>query len=229
MKKYNLAIPFVSFLFFGFVSCADDEAKTQNQDQVVSRPDVPTQNGQVRIGTQVWMTRNLNVSKYRNGDLIPQVTDPTQWQNLTTGAWCYYDNNAANGAVYGKLYNWFAVNDPRGLAPAGWHVPSIAEYTLLTNFLGGEDIAGNKMKATTGWIPYSGVTSSNSSGFTGLPGGYRNGDATFAAVGYAGYWWCSTENKTTFAWGHALYYINGYLDTYNYNKTDGFSMRCIKG
>ena len=84
------------------------------------------------------MLKNLDVSKYRNGDDIPQVTDATTWANLTTGAWCYYENNTANGTVYGKLYNWFAVNDPRGLAPSGWHIPSQAEWVTLQNCLGND-------------------------------------------------------------------------------------------
>ena len=103
----------------------------------------------VAIGSQVWMSTNLNVSTYRNGDVIPQVQDKDTWDKLTTGAWCYYENNAANGTKYGKLYNWYAVNDARGLAPAGWHIPTDQEWTVLENSLG--DDAGKKMKSTSGW------------------------------------------------------------------------------
>ena len=105
----------------------------------------------VAIGSQVWMSTNLNVSTYRNGDVIPQVQDKDTWDKLTTGAWCYYENNAANGTKYGKLYNWYAVNDARGLAPAGWHIPTDGEWTVLYTYLGGEDVAGKKMKSTSGW------------------------------------------------------------------------------
>ena len=105
----------------------------------------------VAIGSQVWMSTNLNVSTYRNGDVIPQVQDQVTWVKLTTGAWCYYENNAANGTKYGKLYNWYAVNDARGLAPAGWHIPTDGEWTVLSTYLGGEDVAGKKMKSTSGW------------------------------------------------------------------------------
>jgi uncharacterized protein (TIGR02145 family) len=123
----------------------------------------------ISIGTQIWTQSNLNVSRYRNGDIIPQVTNYTQWENLTTGAWCYYANNTANGVVYGKLYNWYAVSDPRGLAPQGWHVPSDAEWRTLTTYLG-EDSAGGKMKSITLWGSFNtGATSS--SGFSGFPGG----------------------------------------------------------
>jgi hypothetical protein len=102
--------------------------------------------GAVKIGNQVWTKENLNVSKYRNGDIIPQVTNQTEWSNLTTGAWCYYENSTANGTTYGKLYNWYAVNDPRGLAPQGWHVSSNDEWTVLTTFLGGKALREAKLK-----------------------------------------------------------------------------------
>lgn len=113
----------------------------------------------VAIGSQVWMSTNLNVSTYRNGDVIPQVQDKDTWDKLTTGAWCYYENNAANGTKYGKLYNWYAVNDARGLAPAGWHIPTDQEWTVLENSLG--DDAGKKMKSTSGWESWTDITCSN--------------------------------------------------------------------
>ncbi len=160
---------------------------------------------EVVIGTQVWKTRNLDVTTYRNGDPIPQVTDPTQWINLTTGAWCYYENNTANGTVYGKLYNWYAVNDSRGLAPTGYHVPSDAEWTTLTTFLGGEGVAGGKMKSTDTSLWQSPNTSAtNESGFTGLPGGCRSDDGAFDDVGDGGDWWSSSENGTASAWFRSL-------------------------
>ncbi|OYU84676.1 MAG: hypothetical protein CFE24_05080 [Flavobacterium sp. BFFFF2] len=182
----------------------------------------------VTIGSQVWMQKNLNVCKYRNGDDIPQVQDPTAWAALTTGAWCYNNNDTANGPVYGKLYNWYAVNDPRGLAPTGYHIPSDAEWTTLTTFLGGESVAGNKMKATTLWAPFSGITNTNSSGFTGLPGGYRNYDGTFYSVGTSGSWWSSSENSTTPGWYRGLNYNYSRASRNNYIETDGFSVRCLR-
>src|SRR5580765_7574137 len=115
-----------------------DNTSTQNS---ISDPGVQAA---IKIGTQKWMSRNLDVTYYRNGDVIPHVTDPTKWQALTTGAWCWYNNDSANGAVYGKLYNWYAVNDPRGLVPAGWHIPSDAEWNTLSTYLG--IYAGGKMK-----------------------------------------------------------------------------------
>jgi uncharacterized protein (TIGR02145 family) len=145
-----------------------------------------------------WTVRNLDVTTYQNGDPIPQVTDPTQWKQLKTGAWCYYNNDPANGAIYGKLYNWYAVTDPRGLAPRGWHVPSRTEWQVMRHCVSEMPPTGHtggKMK-TTGTIedgtglwhaPNTGAT--NQSGFTGLPGGLRRSDGSFGAIGFAGGWW----------------------------------------
>lgn len=180
----------------------------------------------VTIGTQVWMLKNLNVSHYRNGDSIPQVTDATQWANLTTGAWCYYNNDTSNGAIYGKLYNWYAVNDPRGLAPSGYHVASDAEWTTLSKYLG--EFAGGKIKetGTAHWqSPNTGAT--NESGFSALPGGYRDHNGNYKDINFNGVWWSSTEYYEG-ARGWGLGYDDPYLSR-NYNsKVDGFSVRCIK-
>ena len=181
------------------------------------------------IGTQQWMEKNLDVLTYRNGDIIPQVTDPTAWAALTTGAWCYYNNDVANGAIYGKLYNWYAVNDPRGLAPTGWHVPTDDEWTTLSTTLGGDAVAGGKMKVagTTRWTtPNTGAT--NESGFAGLPGGYRYTNGSFYNVGDYGYWWSSTELNTTNAWYRFLGYNDGSFLRSGGNKKFGFSVRCLR-
>ena len=141
--------PFFLFLSFAFVlACSSDATKNNTTTDEASRPTVPITRGEVPIGTQVWMTKNLNVSRCRHGDPIPQVTNATQWAYLTTGVWCYYENNTNYGKICLKLYNWYAVNDTRGLAPQGWHVPSDAEWSTLITYLGGESIAGGKMKDT---------------------------------------------------------------------------------
>jgi uncharacterized protein (TIGR02145 family) len=189
------------------------------------------------IGGKEWMQKNLDVCKYRNGDPIPQVTDPTQWKNLTTGAWCYYENSTANGTIYGKLYNWYAVNDSRGLAPQGWYIPSNTEWNALVNFLGGTSLAGAKMKetGTTHWSsPNAGAT--NQSGLTGIPAGILQSNnqltkANFKDQGSRTVWWSSTENNNVLA-----YYLNldnsssdSYLTPSDENwKSSGFSVRCIK-
>lgn len=193
------------------------------------------------ICTQVWATQNLDVTTYSDGTVIPQVTDPTQWANLTTGAWCYYNNDPAYGAVYGKLYNWYAaagiydaasLANPalrKKLAPTGWHVPTDAEWTTLTTCLGGETIAGGKMKetGTAHWqIPNQDAT--NSSGFTGLPGGFRYSSGSFSLIGFNGYWWSSSEYDTAYAWLRYLYYYDGVAYRNSFNKGSGFSVRCLR-
>jgi uncharacterized protein (TIGR02145 family) len=180
------------------------------------------------IGTQQWMNKNLDVAFYRNGDPIPQVTDASAWAALTTGAWCYYNNDSTLGNKYGKLYNWYAVNDPRGLASQGWHVPSDAEWTILETTLGGSSVAGGKMKeaGTLNWtIPNT--AGNNNSGFAGLPGGYRVNNA-FLAVGVNGIWWSSTETFLPGAWFRSLIYDVGFLFRDDYFKQFGFSVRCLR-
>ncbi len=183
----------------------------------------------IQIGTQKWMSKNLDVAFYRNGDPIPQVTDPAAWAGLTTGSWCYYNNDPIQGNKYGKLYNWYAVNDPRGLAPQGWHIPSDAEWTTLATTLGGAAVAGGKMKepGTLNWTtPNSGAD--NSSGWAGLPGGNRVTNSTFFSVGWYGNWWSSTESSPADAWRRDLAYVSGSLSRDDYGKQGGFSVRCIR-
>jgi uncharacterized protein (TIGR02145 family) len=180
------------------------------------------------IGAQVWSSQNLDVTTYRNGDIIPQVTDATDWINLTTGAWCYYNNDSANGAIYGKLYNWYAVNDSRGLAPFGWHIPTPSEVTTLSTSLGGSSVAGGKMKSITLWnSPNTGAD--NSSGFTGLPAGYRAvGDGSFNLLYTQGQFWTSVGFNPTNANVYVLNYNSATLATSTNNKIYGFSVRLIK-
>jgi len=196
---------------------------------------------EVIIGTQIWESTNLDVNTYRDGTEIPQVTDPTQWASLTTGAWCYYNNDSATGAIYGKLYNWYAlagIYDAASLAtptlrkqfaPIGWHVPSDTEWTILYTYLGGETLAGGKMKETgiEHWASPN-TSAANSSGFKGLPGGYRNYSGVFNSIGYNGYWWSSTENGTSNVWYRYLYYNYGVATSYYFDKAVSFSVRCIR-
>jgi uncharacterized protein (TIGR02145 family) len=185
----------------------------------------------VTIGTQVWMRRNLDVTSYRNGDPIPQVTDPFQWEFLTTGAWCYYGNDPSTGAMYGKLYNWYALNDPRGLAPAGWHIPSDGEWTTLTDFLGGALVAGRKMKAVTGWKDPNDpkISGDNSSGFTALPGGYRwEYGGQFETIYANGIWWSSTVKNTDSASIRFLTYNTVDVGKAYLRMPAGCSVRCLK-
>lgn len=183
------------------------------------------------IGTQEWMAENLKVTHYRNGEPIPIVTDDTQWSGLKTGAYCWFNNNeAANKNIYGALYNYFTVVDSRNLCPTGWHIPSDAEWTILTTYLGGEAVAGGKMKetGTIHWSsPNTGAT--NESGFTALPGGIRGGGGAFDYPGGdGGFWWSSTEDGTNDAWYRYLLYDYGYVYRGRNDEGAGFSVRCVK-
>ncbi|NVO20026.1 MAG: fibrobacter succinogenes major paralogous domain-containing protein [Bacteroidetes bacterium] len=187
----------------------------------------------VKIGDQEWMAENLKVTHYRNGDVIPNITNGSTWSSLTTGAYCWYNNDPfTNKSTYGALYNWFAVNDSRNLCPTGWHVPADWEWNTLETFLGGQTIAGGKMKAALIWTsPNNGAT--NTSGFSGIPAGLicYNGCVNFTGflnLGSEGDWWSSTQFDATSASSRSMiYYI---VDIYHYgsNKTNGFSVRCIR-
>ena len=193
----------------------------------------------VTIGTQVWSSTNLEVNTYRDGTIIPHVTDPTAWAGLTTGAWCYYNNDTANGVVYGVLYNWYAVagihdTDPntpnKTLAPQGWHIPNNLEWITLINYLGGLSVAGGKMKeiGTSHWFsPNTGAT--NISGFTALPNGLRVwNDGGFLLMGAYGHCWSIDEYNLDFS-----YAMFNFSDTQNSNlggtqKLNGAAVRCVK-
>jgi uncharacterized protein (TIGR02145 family) len=189
----------------------------------------------IEIGTQEWMAENLRTTTYANGDPIPNVTDSAQWSNLTTGAWAHYSDDTQYEIPYGKLYNWYTAADPRNVCPTGWHVPTDAEWTVLTDYLGGLEVSGGKMK-TTGTIeaatglwysPNAGAT--NSSGFSGAPGGGRGYySGGYASIGYYGLWWSSSEFGTDFAWYRSLdCYVGGAI-SYSFNKRVGFSVRCLR-
>jgi uncharacterized protein (TIGR02145 family) len=187
----------------------------------------------VKIGTQVWMKENLKTTKYNDGSSIPYETNNTNWINLSTPAYCWYDNDeASNKPVYGALYNWYTVNTGK-LCPTGWHIPSDAEWTILGTYLGISSLAGGKMKET-GFLhwntPNQGAT--NECGFTGLPGGQRTfGDGNFVQLGTRGIWWSSTEISSIDSRVRGLYYENSTFlsDVGAYgHKNYGFSVRCVK-
>jgi uncharacterized protein (TIGR02145 family) len=197
----------------------------------------------ITIGTQVWLVENLKVTHYRNGDPIPNVTDNGQWFNLTTPAYCDYNNTPGNSITYGRIYNYYAVQDSHKIAPIGWHVPTDAEWTTLTDYLinngygyqgSGPDIA-KSMSAKSGWntFPTAGTVgndqaSNNGSGFTALPGGGRFTSGVFYDVGNSGYWWSSTEASTTSAWSRGINYNGSACGRGYYDMDDGISVRCVK-
>ena len=195
----------------------------------------------IKINGVEWMKKNLNVSKYKNGDVIPQVSDAAAWSALTTGAWCYYENDSANGPVYGKLYNWYAVNDPRGLAPAGWHIPTDVEWSSLTTFLGGEAVAGQKIKedGTTNWAASSAAYGTNQAGFTALPSGVGYLNYTYMATPTPTladlfkdktkltYWWSSTANGNL-VWSRNVTFNSDSVTRSGVIKSSGLAIRCVK-
>lgn len=211
------------------ISCSKENNENGNRNQLLNRQ--PTQNttvDRVLIGNQIWATQNLNVTRYRNGDIIPQVTDPTEWGNLTTGAWCYYNNNPNNSRMYGKLYNCFAVNDPRGLAPVGWHIASRNEWIELQSnglpeFYFYSPIWYNPGPNSPN-APYINIT-----GFSALPNGLRGENGQYLYYGESAFWWF----KDSFFPPDVP--DSGYIKMGGGNffigispKEEGFSVRCIK-
>ena len=221
------------YINYGFsVRCYKYPAPPKIEKNIVTDLDGKAYNG-VQIGSQLWTSENLNVSKYRNGDEIPQVQNAKKWAELTTGAWCYYENIDENGTTYGKLYNGYAINDPRGLAPVGFHIPTDEEWTVLTEFLGGERIAGLKLKETgkTHWTRESaaGLLSTNEYGFSSLPGGLRLKNGKFDFIGKMAYMWSNTEtNCGVFYRSLDCSDTRVFRDENLADKIKGFSVRCIK-
>ncbi|MCJ7446063.1 MAG: fibrobacter succinogenes major paralogous domain-containing protein [Bacteroidales bacterium] len=182
----------------------------------------------VKIGTQVWMVENLKTTKYNDGSAIPNVTDDTEWANLTTPAYCWYNNDIRKKTPYGALYNFYAVSTGK-LCPTGWHVPSDVEWTTLTTYLGGESVAGGKLKEagiTHYRTPNTGAT--NETGFTALPGGHRYYYATFVDNGLYGDWWSSTEISATNAWTRSMDFDKSIVRRENSSYGNGYSVRCLK-
>ena len=194
----------------------------------------------VTIGKQVWLTKNLDVRNFRNGDPITQAKSIEEWKKAEREgipAWCYYENKKKNGKKYGKLYNWYAVNDPRGLAPVGYHVPTDSDWWQLSEYLDGEFEAGKKMKSTNGWQVYEGKeewhvpgthNGSNESGFNGLPGGTRYNTGKFDKIGINGYFWSASEFTKLQANLFELDNTGASFRQSGYPKGGGFSVRCLR-
>ena len=235
-----LSLPIVAV--FLLTSCGDDKSTEPEQPLTVTDIDGNVYQT-VKIGNKVWMAENLKVTHYRNGDPIPNVVERSAWTALSTGAYCNYDNDTAIAAVYGRLYNWYAIDDSRNITPAGWHVATEEEWQQLEVSIGispatadslgkhGTD-EGGKLKEvdTTHWrSPNTGAT--NESGFTALPGGGRDVTLDFLALYECSFFW-STEEYVGVPYGRALYrtmwYDESYISCDSYDKKDGFSVRCVK-
>jgi uncharacterized protein (TIGR02145 family) len=217
---YCLSVVF-SFLFF---SCSDDSSV----DTIPVDDDPIDILKGVVIGDQTWASKNLEVDRFANGDQIPFAQTAQQWSEASrnkTPAYCYYDFDPTNGTQYGKLYNWFAVSDRRGLSPLGWHVPTDAEWKQLEDYLGGSKVAGKKLKAPTLWLEQG--FGDDVFGWTGLPGGLCTGTANFDSIRRTGGWWTSTEQFENAAVKY-LYYNLDEVGGYRVPKVSGFSVRCVK-
>jgi uncharacterized protein (TIGR02145 family) len=183
----------------------------------------------VTIGEQTWMTQNLNVAHFRNGDEIFHARTAAEWAEAgekKQPAWCHFQNDTNNGIDLGRLYNWYAVVDPRGLAPDGWHIPKHSEWEELIAYLGGTRVAGEKMKTTYGWAIYQRAT--NEAMFWALPGGTRFADGTFSETGRYTFWWSSTQDGNSHAWARGLNNRTAVVAVESYQKRNGFSVRCVK-
>ncbi|GBE28012.1 fibrobacter succinogenes major domain (Fib_succ_major) [bacterium BMS3Bbin03] len=248
MSKTRLLCLYLSFIFLSVVfmmSCNKNPVNTEKKSDAIKTGTVTDIDGNVyqtvKIGNQWWMAENLKVTHYRNGVPIPNVSEKSEWANLSTGAYCNYDNNEDHIAAYGRLYNWYAVNNTGNLAPAGWHLPTDEEWKELEMYLGmsrseadgegwrGTD-EGGKLKETdtSYWIaPNTGAT--NESGFSALPGGYRDSGGYYSNISRYAYFWSSTELGSDKAWGRTLSYENRHiLRYYRTFKRNGASVRCVR-
>lgn len=186
----------------------------------------------VKLGTQTWSGSNLVVSKFRNGEVISEAKTPEEWKAAGAAgrpAWCYYENDPLNGKKFGKLYNWYAVNDKRGLVPKGWHIATNSDWSLLLKNLTGMDIAGTKLKSKTGWKSNSGT---DLIGFGALPAGYRNQDGKFEGSGTRSQWWSNSvpvEVKKSIQIFSVVLKDSSPETTYEkMNKENGLAVRFVK-
>jgi len=222
MRIQRLIVPIYLFLLLFSSSCI-------TMPETNSGVSITDKDGNVyktvTIGTQVWMSENLRTTHYRNGDPIPGITDVSQWRNLTTGAQCDFSTTYNN---YGKLYNGYAVTDSRNIAPVGWHVATMTDWQTLITYLGGETLAGGKIKEVgyTHWS-FPNLDASNSSGFTALPSGSLT-DVGFATAGYAAAWWSASVYDVNYCWAYSVNFSNARTYSGGFDKYTGFSVRCVK-
>jgi uncharacterized protein (TIGR02145 family) len=226
-KLWNFSLTVMGIILILTTGCSKDEdikiPSPTGQVTDVEGNSYPT----LTIGTQTWMVENLRTTQFNDGTEIPLITNNAEWSNLHTPAYCWYANEEANQDIYGAMYNTFAVNTGK-LCPAGWHVPTDAEWTILTDFIGGEGEAGGKMKShgTTHWNdPNTGAN--NASGFSGLPGGHRGSNGAFNNLGNNGYWWSTTELDSIYTRNRYLQYDKAEVFRHYGNNKGGFTVRCI--
>jgi len=227
-KNIENLIPGTKYYFRGFVMDCDKPIYSLNIKSCLNDIDGNVYHT-VTIGMQIWMVENLKTTHFRDGTTIPNVTDNASWSKLSTGAYCDYNYTVSNSDTYGRLYNWYAAIDTHNICPIGWHVPSDAEWTTLTSFLGGESIAGSELKeaGTTHWYS-SNAGADNSSGFSALPGGERFNGGSFYDFGYGVYLWSSTASNINEAWRRYLHSNMSNVTRNRGGKNDGYSVRCLR-
>jgi len=221
----NLIHLISALLFIVFSSCSDDLNSSNSTNDTVTDID-GNKYETIKIGTQLWMVENLKVTHYRNGNVIPDIQDSTIWAGYSMAAFCIYDNDINNQNLYGNLYNWYAVTDSQNIAPEGWHVPSDNEWQILSDFLGGDSIAGFYIKSNSGWAN-NGEGAANGV-FSAFPAGYRTGNGTFQNIGRNTRFWSSTQNDEIRAWHRRLASNNSILERRFGGMQGGYSVRCIK-
>ena len=233
LKSVGMVL-FASVMFLGCSKDAKNPVKPSSKEDTGTVTDIDGNIYRtVKIGNQWWMAENLKVTHYRTGEAIPLVTKLSEWKNLSTSAYCDYNNDANNVAIYGRLYNWYAANDSRTIAPAGWHVTKNAEWDELILSLGGTSVAGGKLKESglAHWkSPNNGAT--NEYGFSALPGGWCGNDGVYGNLGINAIFWPSTESyfwpftESYFAW--CLTHSFSSANQLKYTKQYGLSVRCVK-
>jgi uncharacterized protein (TIGR02145 family) len=225
-----------------FTTISDDEADSYEHEYGSLTDIEGNEYKTIIIGEQEWMAENLKTSRYRDSTSIAHVAENGEWRVRVSGAWSYYGNDISNGPVYGKLYNWYAVADGRGLCPSGWRVPADEDWTVLEMYLGmshaeakgigwrgGAQNTGGKLKETglEHWrLPNAGAT--NESGFSGLPGGIRDSESTFVNINTYGFWWSSAEQNESNSWRRVLRLFDGEVNRSDFDKREGYSVRCLR-
>jgi len=238
MRYFTISKVLLLIILCYFFSCEKDPVSPGDEGTIIDIDDNVYQT--VKIGNQCWTAENLKVTHYRNGDVISYVIDDTEWINLTMGAYCAYDDDDSNVIIYGNLYNWYAVNDSRNIAPEGWHVPSDEEWRELEMYLG----MSRSQADSTGWrgtdeaskikevgikywrTPNTGAT--NISGFSVLPSGYRSGYGPFDSINFGTFFWTSSEGSRDYSWGRMLCYNHSDIGRYHLKKQYGFPLRLVK-
>lgn len=231
IKLFRQLVPVIilGFLITATQGCKKDESKTPVGGETVTDADNNVYHT-VTIGSQVWTVENLRTTSYNDGSPVTMVSDNAAWTGLTTGAYCWYNNDEASfKGTYGALYNWYAVNSGK-LAPAGWHVPTQGDWQILIAFLGGDSVAGGRMKASGSSLWNSPNTGAdNSSGFSAVPSGSHYMNGSYYLLGKYGWYWSSTESNADEAWHVYMQYNSGAITGKAGSKKDGFSVRLIKG